>query len=284
MPGPHTKFLTVPDDPASAVDIRDLQTRRFGRPQTRGIGRGQGGSVPNARNSLQKPHDLVRAQYDWQPTRLPRVGDPLGQIGSSQGHAKKETQGADGLVQTRPRHLLRNQMHLELMDLGQAQPLRRPSKISAKLRNVMHVRLLRRRRQIADTHVFNHTTTQRAQLGHLGVSCLRGLASQPNLLRQGPTRASPAMAISRSDLVQSLISLNMSQNQFSIEIPGQISMGTDKIDSLAIEERFEFALNANSIPRIMAGVEPPVSKLNIPVVVGVVSNSSMTTAKISRLP
>jgi len=67
----------------------------------------------------------------------------------------------------------------------------------------MQVGLLRRRRQIADAQVFDPATTRRAHLGHPGFSCLRGLASQPNLLRQGPHRASPATAIPRSGLVQS---------------------------------------------------------------------------------
>jgi len=91
-----------PDDPPGAVDIRDFQAGRFGRPQTRGIGRGQSGAVANAWNRLQEPHDLVGAQHHRQPTRLARVGDPLGQFGLSKRHAKKETQGADGLVQAAP--------------------------------------------------------------------------------------------------------------------------------------------------------------------------------------
>jgi hypothetical protein len=50
-----------PNDPAGAVDVRDLQPRRFGRSRPRGIGRGQRGAVANTRNRFPESRGLVRA-------------------------------------------------------------------------------------------------------------------------------------------------------------------------------------------------------------------------------
>src|SRR6476619_8440848 len=51
----------------------------------------------------------------------------------------------------------------------------RPSKMKAKLLDVMDVGSLSRRRQIADCHVLDHTTAQRVDtLGHSTGSCLLG--------------------------------------------------------------------------------------------------------------
>jgi len=58
-------------------------------------------------------------------------------------------------------------MHLEGADIFQFQPVRRPAKIAAELRNRADVGSLRRRRQIADGHVFDHAAAKRAQIGHL---------------------------------------------------------------------------------------------------------------------
>ena len=46
-------------------------------------------------------------------------------------------------------------------------PIRRAAEIPAELCHRMHVGSLRRRRQIADGHVFDHAAAKRAQIGHL---------------------------------------------------------------------------------------------------------------------
>jgi len=57
-------------------------------------------------------------------------------------------------------------MHLVGADVFQPEPIRRMAEISTELRNRVDVRLLGRRRQIADCHILDHPTTQRAHLGH----------------------------------------------------------------------------------------------------------------------
>jgi hypothetical protein len=59
-------------------------------------------------------------------------------------------------------------MNLKGAHILQAKAIRRAAKISAELRNGVDVGSLCRRRQIADRHVLDHATTQRAHLGHMG--------------------------------------------------------------------------------------------------------------------
>src|SRR3954453_4275257 len=55
-------------------------------------------------------------------------------------------------------------MHLEGADVVQLQPVRRSAEIAAELRNRADVGSLRRRRQIAHGHVFDHAAAKRAQI------------------------------------------------------------------------------------------------------------------------
>ncbi len=50
-----------------------------------------------------------------------------------------------------------------------AQPIGRTIEISAEPRDCIEIRLLRRPRQIADRHVFNHALAKRADRSHLGL-------------------------------------------------------------------------------------------------------------------
>src|SRR6266545_2383274 len=68
-------------------------------------------------------------------------------------------------------------MNLEGVDIFQAETIRRAAKIPAELRYRVEVRLLRRRRQIADRHVLDHAAAKRADLSHRKTSCLQGWAS-----------------------------------------------------------------------------------------------------------
>src|SRR6266478_8291439 len=76
-------------------------------------------------------------------------------------------------------------MNLEGVDIFQAETIRTAAKIPAELRYRAEVRLLRRRRQIADRHVLDHAAAKRADLSHRKTSCLKGWASKTlNPLRQ----------------------------------------------------------------------------------------------------
>src|SRR6478672_4365926 len=69
-------------------------------------------------------------------------------------------------------------MNLEGMDICQAKTIRGATKIPTELRYRIEVRLLRRRRQIADRHVLDHAAAKRADLSHRKTSCLKGWASK----------------------------------------------------------------------------------------------------------
>src|SRR5438034_9706745 len=67
-------------------------------------------------------------------------------------------------------------MNLEGVGIVQSETIRRAAKIPAELRYRVEVRLLRRRRQIADRHVLDHAAAKRADLSHRKTSCLKGWA------------------------------------------------------------------------------------------------------------
>src|SRR6266496_421052 len=96
-------------------------------------------------------------------------------------------------------------MHLEGADLLRAKTVRGPTEISAELRDCMDVRLLRRRRQIADRHVLDHAAAKRADLSHRETSCLKGWALTPTILsdRRQPPR--PSNYCRDSGFVQSCV-------------------------------------------------------------------------------
>jgi hypothetical protein len=155
------------DDHSAAVDIGYLEAHRLGGAQSRRVGCGQCGARLQARHRFQKADHLGGVQHDRQLARLPSVGNPLRDRLEPQRHAVEEPQRADRLVQRRPRDALRHQLDLERADVLEAEAVRRATEIAAELRDGVDVRSLGRRRQIADRHVLDHATTQRAQLSHL---------------------------------------------------------------------------------------------------------------------
>ena len=81
-------------------------------------------------------------------------------------HTVEKPQRADDLVKRWPGHPRRHQMNLEGTDILQVEAVRRTTEISAQLRYGVEVGLLRRWRQIADRHVFDHAAAKRADLSH----------------------------------------------------------------------------------------------------------------------
>src|SRR2546430_10375686 len=95
-------------------------------------------------------------------------------------------------------------MNLKGVDIFQAETIRRAAKIPAQLRYRAEVRLLRRRRQIADRHVLDHAAAKRADLSHRKTSCLKGwVAKNPRSSQTGgdycdrPLTAAPAASFNR---------------------------------------------------------------------------------------
>src|SRR5438552_4713602 len=120
------------------------------------------------------------------------MGDALRHDGLAERHAIEEPQRADDLVQCRPRDPRRNQMNLEGVDIFQAEMIWGSTKIPAELRDGVQIRLLRRRRQIADRHVLDHAAAKRADLSHRKTSCLKGWARKTqDPFRQEATATAP---------------------------------------------------------------------------------------------
>src|ERR1700745_836756 len=77
-------------------------------------------------------------------------------------------------------------MNLEGVDIFEAETIRRAAKIPAELRYRVEIRLLRRRREIADRHVLDHAAAKRADLSHRKTSCLKGwVAKNPRSSQAG---------------------------------------------------------------------------------------------------
>lgn len=118
------------DHPTAAVDVADLQPNGLRGAKTCCIGCRQGRACLQARHRLKKADDLVSAQHHRQRTRRVGIDDPFRDLGVAQRHAVEEPQCAYRLVQRRPRNPLRNQMHLEGVDILQAKPIRRAVEIA----------------------------------------------------------------------------------------------------------------------------------------------------------
>src|SRR5207302_10988030 len=71
--------------------------------------------------------------------------------------------------------------------LLQPKPIRRVAKVPAELGDRIEVRLLRRRRQIADHHVADHAPAQRADLSHRELLSDE-VVQQPTLSDRRPRR------------------------------------------------------------------------------------------------
>ena len=120
---------------------------------------------------------------------------PFRDVVLAERHAVKETQRADDLVE-------RGQMNLKGADILEPQTVRGSIKISAELRNRVDVGSLGRRRKIADRHILDHATTQRADLGHLKASCL-GVGCDTQILSDSRPITRPRRIRRDSGFVQS---------------------------------------------------------------------------------
>jgi hypothetical protein len=182
--------LLDPDQHPAAVDGAGRQTRDLADAQARPVGRRQRRPVAQARNCLQKLHDLVGAQHHRQLLWLAGGDDAFESPGPAQGDTVEEPQRAHSLIDMRPRPPLRDQVELVGPHFLKTEASRRAAKMPAELGNRIEVGLLRRRRQIADHHVVDHAPTKGADLSHRKLLSV-GAVQQPNPLRQ-ETAASAA--------------------------------------------------------------------------------------------
>src|SRR6266487_6562435 len=99
-------------------------------------------------------------------------------------------------------------MKLEGVDIFVASTIGGAAKIPAELRYSVEVRLLRRRRQIADRHVLDHTAAKSADLSHRkllseGLGC-----EKPTILSDGRRLLRPPLNCRASGFVQSMLRLS----------------------------------------------------------------------------
>jgi len=137
--------------------------------ESRRVGRRQRDPVPQSRNRLQEARDLLRRQNGRELFRLATIDDALERLLLAHSDAIKEPQRASRLVDVRPGAFLGDQMQLIGADVLDAQPSRRFSKKPAKLPDRVDVGLLRRLREIADRHIFDHALAKRARRSHRGL-------------------------------------------------------------------------------------------------------------------
>src|SRR5436190_10559124 len=94
-------------------------------------------------------------------------------------------------------------MKLKRVDIFQAKTIRGATKIPTEFRYRIEVRLLRRRRQIADRHVLDHAAAKRADLSHRKPPVSRVGHEKPRILSDR-RRLQPPLNCRASGFVQSL--------------------------------------------------------------------------------
>src|SRR5262249_7619560 len=142
-------------------------------------------------------------------------------------------------------------MNLKRVDIFQAKTIRGAPKMPTELRYCIEVRLLRRRRQIADRHVLDHAAAKRADLSHRKTSCLRGgAAKNPRSSQTGgnycdrPLTAAPAASFNP-------------QNRFARKSPSKGQKPANSIYNSAMTARFlrAAAQRLEPRPRLRAAVQ-----------------------------
>src|SRR5258708_6914849 len=116
-----------------AVDRADLQPRYLADPQACRIGRRQCYAIAQSCNRVQKANDLLRAENRRKLLRLLARDDPLECFLVAEGNAVEEPQRTCGLVDVRPRPLLRDEVELVGADILHSELIRRPAEMPAKL-------------------------------------------------------------------------------------------------------------------------------------------------------
>src|SRR5262249_36940046 len=181
-----------------AVDVVRAQAYDLAGTQTGGISGRERHTIPAALHRLEKSGDLLRAQDHRKRFGPARIGDALGKVLASQRDAKEEAQRGDDLVECRPGNPPRHQVDLVGTNILEAETIRGSPKILAKLLDVVDINFPSRRRQIADRHVLDHATAQRADTfsPHSEGSCLFVVDSQTQPDRQAASLYKPSATLS----------------------------------------------------------------------------------------
>ena len=154
--------LSYPDEPALRIDIADLQGHDFGDAQAGSVGGHQRGPIANGRDMLEELGYFGRAedyrQFVWYAASRESILRP----GRLQSHVVEEFCGHHEMIDGLCRVLaLVNQIQLVFAKFFQAQVFGTGLIESRQAGNVVQVRSLRFRAEIAQLHIFDHALTKR---------------------------------------------------------------------------------------------------------------------------
>ena len=145
-----------------ALDGGDCEADGFGHAQAGGVTGGQDGAMQRPLHSVETLHDLVGAEHDGEGPRLlrqrhdfvdpppPREGDAI----EKPERRHRHTHGA------RREPAFRGQIHLVRANLLGAHVCGRPADVARELRDTRHIRALGERRQVAQLHVFEQSSSK----------------------------------------------------------------------------------------------------------------------------
>jgi hypothetical protein len=151
------------DDHAVAVDGSRRQADGFGNPQAGRVAHGQDDAVLQRRDAVEEAENLVAVQYDGKPLRLAAGGDHLidAPVPLERDLVEKAEGGDRDQDRTGRELPLVGQMQPIDSDIFRPQHRGRLAEVAGKLRDLLEIRALRLRREVADLHVLDHATTKR---------------------------------------------------------------------------------------------------------------------------
>jgi hypothetical protein len=167
--------LTNVNDYAGAVDVADAQVQQFGQAQAAAVGDLEQDAVASGRGRVEQPQHLVGAQDAGQGLGPFAVGKERQLLGPAQGGAVEEAQGADGLVETAPRHTAFEKVELEGTYFVWAEQLGRAAEVLGEAGDSAHVGVDGSARIVAQAQVVDEALSER---GH-GASPRFGKRKRP---------------------------------------------------------------------------------------------------------
>jgi len=158
------------DHHALAVDGIRRQADGLGDPQSSRIANGQDGPVLRALDRLEEPADLLGAHDDRKRLRLAAGRDGVVEVPiSPEGDLVEEADGRDRDQDRAGREMLvPGEMELVGPDIVRPEQVWRPAEVAGELGNLLQIRPLGVRCEIADLHVFGHAL---AEWGHGRLLC-----------------------------------------------------------------------------------------------------------------
>ena len=149
-------------------DVGHLERHDLGDPQSRPIGRAEGGLVLRPRRRFEQPRHLLDAQHQRQRARLADNGETAGKIGPVERHGEEEAQCRDRAVDARRPHARLCLMQLETAKIFGRRRVGRAADEGGQRLHAADVVSARILGKAAHGHVFDHTLAQRRRMREIG--------------------------------------------------------------------------------------------------------------------